>query len=482
MNDMVNTGETPDLDAILESEEKKHDPIDGCYELVINADLSEASVTVTEPFFDGKPASEDAFRRELEAKGIVGGIDDNAIQMAFTPAGYGMKHRIAYWTPPIPGEDGSVTYHYETQTALRPKEDENGFVDYHDLGLIRNIKRGAVIATIKLPTDGTPGVNIKGHSVSQQLGKPAKVSHGDNVGVSADGTQLLALADGNLVCSGNSKFAIETIVNLSGNVDVSTGNLDFIGDINIRGDVAEGFKVSSKKNIVISGSAVGAVLEAGGDIAVKQGCVNTQITAHGNVTLTFVETSNVRCDGNLKGDVFTNCDLYCGGEMTMAGSKGFLRGGRTVCLGNLTANVIGAESYAKTTITVGDNAVMLEEKKDIEKKIVDMELQLVRLTQAIEFLTAKKKAGGLTQDREEMLSLSIKTKLITQREKADLGHRIKEIEAYLSNKQNLCIMVKKVLYPGVKITINDAMTTVHETYQYCRVHTGDDGIHIDPLR
>lgn len=459
----------------------EHDPIDGKFTLDVSASFSEAKLTVTSPFFGGKAITVDEILRELTERSVIYGVNKDLIKEIVDKELYSIPHKISSWLAPINGIDGTITFLFEKKAQIIPKEDANGFVNYKDLGLIRNTKAGTIIADITLPTDGTPGIDIRNIPVAQKKGVPANTTHGENIGISGDGTQMLALTDGNLNFLAG-KFAIETVFSMRGDVDAGTGNLDFIGDIIVRGEVHEGFKVSSQKSITLYENVTGAVIEAGGNVIIKKGCINTKIVSHGDVTIDFVENSNITCDGDLKAGAFITSTVYCGGALEATGRQGLIMGGKYTCLRNLTANSIGSKSYMATIITVGDNAIMLGEKADCEKNLSDLDLQIFRATQVIDFLTLKKKElGSIPPERVEMLNAAIKQKLTNQFEKVKVEARIKEILKYLENKQNLSIICKKELYPGTKITINDFVLQVKDKYQYCKIYLGEEGIVTETL-
>ncbi|MEG0614680.1 MAG: FapA family protein, partial [Oscillospiraceae bacterium] len=387
---------------------------------------------------------------------------------------------IAQALAPVDGIDGTITYLFDKQVETKPKEGENGFVDYRNLGFVRNVRAGTVIADITLPVDGVDGTNVKNTPIRHKIGVPVKVDKGENVGLTEDGTHLIVLADGNLKYSG--RFSVETTFNLKGDVDASTGNLDFIGDIIIRGEVFEGFKVVSQKSVTIYENATGATIEANGNVVIKKGCINCKIISHGNVTVDFAESCVITCDGDLKGDAFVTSTVYCGGELTAQGRRGTLMGGQYTCLKNLLANSIGLKSYGETIVTVGDNAVMLNEKTECEKRLQNLETQILGCNQVALFLGEKKKAGvKLPPEREEMLATAEKQIIICNVEKEENEKRIADIMQYLETRQNLSITCKKELYPGTKITINDLVYQVNDKYQYCKIYLGEDGIKVETL-
>lgn len=462
-------------------EEKPPDPINGKLELQVTPSSSLAEMSITPPFYGGEPVSEEMVYRELKAIGVVSGINAAAITEVISKQLCNHLYEIATWTPPVDGVGGEITYLFPKTVENKPKEDERGFVDYKDLGVIRNIKQGTIVGTISLPTEGTAGINVRGVTVAQKKGVAVVAPIGENISLSGDGTVMRAIADGNLKFSG-SKFAVETVFNMRGDVDGSTGNLDFIGDIVIRGEVMEGFRVSSQKSVTVHGNVTGSTIEAGGDVTIKKGCINSKIVAHGNVYLDFIESSDITCDGDIKGDAFITSNIYCGGELTAQGKKGILMGGKYTCLKNLIANSIGTKSYAPTIVTVGDNAIMLEERAECEKRIKELDFQITRNIQDAEYLTQKQKERGtLPPERQEMLSAAVKGKIINGMEKSKVAARIVEIDKYLENKQNLSITCRKEMYPGTKVTINDFVLQVKDKYQFCKIYLGDDGIQTETL-
>ena len=67
------------------------------------------------------------------------------------------------------------------------------------------------------------------------------------------------------------------------------GNIDFIGDVVIKGMVNDGFKVKSGKSITVMGNVYAATLEARQNIIIKQGAINSQLEAGGDVRVGFAK-------------------------------------------------------------------------------------------------------------------------------------------------------------------------------------------------
>lgn len=458
----------------------EHEPIDG--EIVLQCDdlFLRAVMILKPPYYGGKPVTSELVMKKLRIEGICYGIIEDEIRRMIEDEAYNVPRLIAEGIRPVDGVDGTIEYKFPQTVKNVPKEDERGRVDYKDLGFIRNVTAGTVIAEITLPTEGTQGINIKNQVMPQKKGVPINLSPKKNVVCSEDGTKLLASSDGNLIYRDG--FLVEEVFDWRGDVDSSTGNLNFIGEIIIRGDVKEGFSVSSNKDITIYGTATGASIRSGGELVIKKGRVCRNVVSGGDMTASFVENSKVDCGGDLKADAFIASVINCAGNLTAEGSKGVIMGGKCTCFKNLSAVSIGAKSYLPTMITVGDNAVRVDERNECERSLQKTKDQQLQCEQALVYLASKLKAeGALSPEKMERLSefLQMKEQLKTKRE--ELEARAEVINEYLQKPQTVSVTCRRELFPGVKIIINDCAFQVNDIYQHCRIYLSGDGIRADSL-
>ncbi len=456
-------------------------PVDCEISVSVATNCSEVYVTAEPPENGGKEVSYDDIMKKLSEFKITYGIDDSAIKRIANEKLYGERTLVAVWKPAVNGIDGTITYHYEKQVKIAPVEDEHGFVDYKNLGLIRTVHKGDIIADITLPTEGEPGMDVRGQVLRQIVGKKASYTVGTNTALNEEGTQIIASCDGNINFKNNA-FVIDQVVTIPGDVDASVGNINFVGDVIVKGEVLEGFKISSNANIVVAGNVNGATLEADGDIIIKKGCINSKIVAHGSVTINFCEHSNIRCDGELISSNFVICDVYCG-SLNVKGSNGGLMGGTYTSLSSAEISNIGTKNYTPTLLTVGDNALLSEEKNEVLKKIEKMQKSLDDLILIINFLNEKKKElRTLPEDKEKILGNACRQKILMGVDINNLRKRIDEIDTSLSNRQYLSISCKGYIYPGVRIVINDAVFKAEAEYVRTKISLDEDGIiHASPL-
>ena len=449
--------------------------VDCKYDVSVSAGNKEAFIFITPPSGTGKGVTVDGIEAALKANNVVFGLREDVIKMIADDQKYSQKLCVAVAQLPIDGVSGSITYKYDKKVEAAPTENERGFVDYKDLGFIRVVRTGDVIADITLPTEGEPGVDVRGGKIAQYPGKKAQFTLGPNTKITEDEQHVVAAADGRLIFKNNA-FTVETTVIINGDVDASVGNISFIGDVIIKGNVCEGFKVSSNTNITVSGEVNGATLEAGGNITIKQGCVFAKITCHGNVSALFCERSSINCDGNISAQNYVICNIYCAGELTIKASNGSLIGGKYTILNSLEASNIGSKTYTPTDITLGDNAILADEKTQLEMKIAAAQKKIEDLTMIVNFLNEKKKElRKLPDDKEEMLATAVRQRVLLNVEIKTNQKRIDEINVYLSTKQQLWVRCKGYIYPGTRITINDNVFKADTEYAHSMVSIGADG-------
>ena len=89
-----------------------------------------------------------------------------------------------------------------------------------------------------------------------------------------------------------------------GDVDFSTGYLNFLGDINIQGDVISGFTVRAMGSVHVGGVVeAGSTVEAGGDLIVVKGILgdgSTVIRSHRSLFSKYIENSTIYVRENLQ--------------------------------------------------------------------------------------------------------------------------------------------------------------------------------------
>ncbi len=448
-------------------------------EISVDPNYTTAFLFINAPENGGLDITFDRVMQVINDKRISCGIKEDVIRDAVDNKKYGENFCVAKWEAPVNGTDGRVKYLFSTDRTIKPVEDEHGVVDFKNLGLVCNITKGTTIAEITMPTEGSPGKDIMGRVVTQKRGVAAKISAGKGKEFINGGTELIAGVNGNLKYA-NGTFSVDEELLINGDVDVSSGNIDFIGSVTIRGSVFEGYKVRSRKSISVNGTVTNAELEAGGDVTVRIGAINSTINCKGNVTLGFCENCNVHSESDVTSASFVGGNVYAG-KSIIASGKGVMMGGKYTALENIEANIIGSESYAKTLITLGNNAVLSEEREKLSKSVDEMKGKLEQLEKILTTLAAFAKQGKLSPEREQLKTEAVRGRLKLQREIKMAADRTAEIDAALELNQNLSVSCRKTFYPGVTLRINSSVLQVNAINSCCKAAIDGGEIVFKPL-
>jgi len=358
-----------------------------------------------------------------------------------------------------------------------PRKLEDGSVDYRDLGLIVNVRVNDLICEIVPETQGEEGMNVYGQVIAPRPGRPPLVPQGSNTVLSADGTKLFAAESGNLVYMGG-RFNVVTTFQISSDIDVKTGNINFLGDVVIKGSVQEGFSVTAGKTITVSGMVTGATLTAQGDITVKNGVFASTIQSqYGNINIAFGENDTITTRGNLTSTSLVGCRIKIEGDLDCTKNPGALVGGDCSVMGKFAVAQLGNKSYTPTIISVGSTTNLLLEMDSLEKQCTAIDEYIEKINTSIEFLQEKKRNGEhLDAEKEAYISSAIRLKVQKGMDKKPLKTRIEEIQKIINAKETLSVQVTKCVYPNVRINLNSFTTTTSAEYGKCNIVCGPNDI------
>jgi uncharacterized protein (DUF342 family) len=245
---------------------------------------------------------------------------------------------------------------------------DDGTVNFHQLGLLKLVNRGDVLVTSIPPADGEPGEDVYGVSIPYpQLKPPQPIPRGKNTTLSDDGLHLIADVSGQLLLQ-DGKINLSPSLDVPGDVGNSTGDIEFNGEVHIRGSVKTGFKVIAEGNIEVYGVCEAATLTSKGSIILNsgaQGADKAVLTAGKDITAKFIENSNVTAGGNITADSILKSVVKCDGIITLTGKNGLLSGGHIVAGEKLVAKTIGSPMGTSTEIEVGGNPRELQRHKEL---------------------------------------------------------------------------------------------------------------------
>lgn len=437
----------------------------------------EATICVYSPAPGGADVTIEQIRSAVAAKAIVYGVDWDLLENIAKEKLYDAIFTFAQGDPKEDGKNGRVTPRYDEVRKLKPKLLEDGTVDFRDLGAVVNIRKGDPICDIEEATPGKNGKNIYGTELAAIPGKPATVPMGTNTAINGDGTLLIAQKDGNLRYD-RGKFLVETEFVVNGDVDVSTGNIRFIGDIIVKGNVETGFVVESDKSITVNGMVNGVQLIAGESVSVRNGAINSEITAkEGSVKVGFAENCRITCKSGLKTASMVSCSVHCEGDIDCTSNPGTIVGGSYEVFGSIHCMVLGHRSYISTNIELGNLTLINREQEMLKQQIDALNIDIEKLEGTVNLIKALREKGvQLDQQKEQLMTAAVRLKVQKTMEKKPLLARTVELDSFEAGVRAMTVQVSRALYPNVKIAIGAANTVNRNEYGKCIARSNGEEI------
>ncbi|MDL2252702.1 FapA family protein [Ruminococcaceae bacterium OttesenSCG-928-I18] len=434
-----------------------------------------AEILVEAPSGEGQPLSKEMLSEAIAKAGISFGIKEEGLEELLKPT-YDKSIVIARGIPPRDGQDGVCKELYPRTMEATVLENEDGTVDYKELGLITDLPAGTVICEVYPPSEGMPGTSVQGKTLKPRSGQRAVPPIGEGTRLSPDGKKVETTVGGNLVFR-NGHFTVDTVYRVQ-DIDYDVGNIAFSGDVQVNGDMADGFEIHSGGNIFLHGRVGNVVLEAKGNITIEKGINGTgkaEVTAGKSIEAGFIENSIVRAGENITSGSIINSTVECEGDILVTEKHGIICGGKVTALGSVKAKVIGNESNTPTNITVGITPSLLKERKKYVDQLTDVTKHIDEMqknTVYIEKMIAQERE--IPQERIQLLQRTKLTLPITEKKREQLTAAIKEIEDKMNASGNSTVSAK-TLYPPTRINIGTLNISCTETRYNTTVYMNKEG-------
>lgn len=246
-----------------------HKDIATSYKLVIQEPVQHMRLKV-ELSEESKGENEDQINKEL-LKQIINRLDELGIT-------FGIKHNklktlvketkienevIAEGLQGKEGQDANIKYlFYEDINNKHFSIKQNGRIDYRERKNLLSVDPGTVLA-VKYPAiNGKPGINIFGEKIKGRDVRDIKLEVGKGVKKYDNDTKAVAINAGRPILRKNGTIEVAPLYIHYGDVDMKFGNLNFDGDVLVKGNVNEGMKVTNKGYADINGNVNGGTIRA----------------------------------------------------------------------------------------------------------------------------------------------------------------------------------------------------------------------------
>ena len=368
------------------------------------------------------------------------------------------------------------TFAYESQSGTKHKD---GSIDLREREGFPSVEEGDLLVTSIPPVVAIPGSTVKGRELDLDGPVSVELVAGENVRLEGEPGAQKAYSEIN---GGVSVQKTETtsdtgtviqftlsareVAQISGNVDYETGNIDYKGNVEIKGTILSGFSVKSTGDVVVLDSVENAVeIEAGGDVSVKQGIVGekTKIVAKGGVKAKFIQDATIVAGGDVVVDSYirtANVQTETEVNVTGGGSSSGIMGGETWALKAIVTKNVGAEGTMSTLVCVGVLPTLFEEYKKQRVEADKAQQSKQALMEAVGIKTLKMEAIEQVVAKNPRKKKEILRQLKLATDAARIEKACKDEMANLAGKmeksaQSAHLDVTSTAFHKVRIRIGD---------------------------
>ncbi|MFA6449073.1 MAG: FapA family protein, partial [bacterium] len=257
---------------------------------------------------------------------------------------------------------------------------------------------------------------------------------------------------------------VDPIYIVEGDVDYSTGNINFPGTVAIRGSVLDGFEVNAGGDVIVENTIQSARVTAVGDVVVKRGILTREkglVASEGNIYAKFIENSTVECEGNVIVETaILNSKVYSNGRVIAIQNDGAIIGGRIIAFDRIICRNLGSTAHAATIAQTGYRFEVQHKYLDGLARLHAIQKQIKEIQKNYEYLSAAKandmdRIGKLRGDMIKLIRVhdSLKEELI-------------ELNNGRIFNQFAMVEVEQTIYPGVSILLGDIRHAVNKEARY----------------
>jgi hypothetical protein len=374
------------------------------------------------------------------------------------------KYLIAKGKKAIYGKDAYLEFHV-TPSEEDPHFDieENKTIDYKNNSLISNVSNEQHLATfhdIKTPENG---MDVFGCDIPTVEPKLLKFKLGSGVIIEQD--KITASTYGRFIYE-QGELSVDPLYTVRGDVDLTIGNIDFIGKVIIQKDIVDDFSVSAREGIEVKGIIGAADVESDKDLIVDGG-INGKgkgiIKSKGIISSKYLNEVNVFCSKDIEiRKSIINSDVKTKGKiMCLTGS---IIGGSTCAYKGIEAGVVGADLGTVTHISAGLDYELEDRIREYEDKLEVIAKELRQIERVVEPVLANKVAlNTFPVEKRNLILKVLKSFKVLQTEDARIREKLETINRDSMKGSVNEIRIKDVLYSGTHVTIGKCSKKIKMT-------------------
>lgn len=395
----------------------------------------------------------------LKEKDVNTGIIDDALKL--DNIRLNKKTLIAEGINPEKGENAKLVYY--KIAPKKPTLDLKNNANHYEMNLINNVVKGEWLGEKVSAKKGKDGKNVYGEILPGSLGEDRhlKFDHKSVECIMKDNIHTLVANKNGAVLKKGGKITVDNLLIISGDVDYDTGNIDFDGNVEIRGTVKDQFSVKATKDISIDSKiGVGAakrIESVDGDVYIKGGLNGkgiTEIIAN-NIYLKFVKEGILKAKKDIHIGIYAIDTIIKSENVFLSEKKGKIIGGQLKAKYRVESHAIGNKMERVTDINVEGF-----DREELYIHLQSLEIEFDRLSSKGNKLGRKLRIFENNLSRLDEKSMNTYNALVVTydqlTEKIEkLKSKIESIKKNLKTKGEGEIKIFKAAYPRAILEIKN---------------------------
>ena len=429
----------------------------------ISYDEMEAYLLLPQPFGDEVHEVEDVMAK-IAAAGVKIGLNHEKVTAMVEEKYYDRECLIAEGIRAIEGVDGYFDFKFDVDFNKKPSHRPDGTVDYWSIHAIEMVEEGQVIAVYHEPVDGANGMNVKGKLIMAKRGRPLPPLTGKGFDRSEDNMTYTANMTGKIEMQ-NNRILISQVHEIHGDVGLTTGNIDFRGDVIIHGNVPTGAVIKATGSVTIDGTVEGCLIDANKDVIIRGGMLGQgrgMIKTRGNLHAKFLEYATVKAEGAVETDSAISCDITSNDKVYLRGKHASMVGGIIHAARGVEAFNFGNEYGLKTEIYAGVNWEVKRELSYHENCINEAQDVLNKINIGLKQLEEAAREQGLDLSKDPRKASLLRTRIVKQADLATHTQALNNMSKIVDAAHGASVKVLHNVYSGVTIGVNDAILQIQD--------------------
>lgn len=383
---------------------------------------------------------------------------------------------IARGAPPQDGTDAEFKL-VEPRPASGGETEQAGGaedpIDFRARGTIRFVAKAELIGVKREAAAGRDGFKVDGQVLPATGGADTTPVAGKNVEIVRNPDGLLeyhAVVGGSYQLIDN-RIEITQVTVIQGDVNFSTGNIRCKGNLEVKGGVANGFKIEVEGDLAVHEVVEAAEIVAGGDVHLFRGIKGqgrALIRCGGSLRALYMERATVEAGGEVEiGSALMDCNLASGARVKVLKGKGIVMGGVIRAAKGIEVKKLGSDLAGLTSVEVGIDFVKERELKDISAQLGKIGAVIAKIERSVsrEILQSQDMTWVPEAQRSRVQDIAAQWKgLVGQREEMTLRRDQLVGRDTSGSRERPMIRVNEKLSSRVKIRIGPCLMTTDREY------------------